>query len=55
MLFLIKTVRALLPVVLFLGVPAYFILRFLFRRLRRSVAAPPAPHDAPPPHAPPPV
>ncbi|HWW75533.1 MAG TPA: DUF4349 domain-containing protein [Pyrinomonadaceae bacterium] len=63
-LFLIKAVLALLPVVLIIGVPAYFILRFLFRRLRRSTAATqPQPHTQPhqpqpspyeePPHTPP--
>ena len=66
-LFLIKAVLALLPVVIILGVPAYFILRFLIRRLRRGNAAPapqyemppqqpaPPPYDAPPPQAPPPL
>lgn len=53
-LFLIKAVLALLPVVIFLGLPAYFILRFLVRRLRRSNAALP-PQQPSPPHAPPPV
>jgi hypothetical protein len=60
-LFLIKAVLALLPVVILLGVPAYFLLRFLFRRLRRSAAAAPPthyeappPHEAPPQHTPPP-
>jgi hypothetical protein len=53
-LFLIKTVLALLPVIIFLGVPAYFILRYLVRRLRRSNAVLPPPHEAPPQHAPPP-
>jgi hypothetical protein len=60
-LFLIKTVLALLPVVILLGVPAYFILRYLVRQLRRSNAAPPPQYEvhpqqpAPPPQAPPPV
>lgn len=64
-LFLIKAVLALLPVVLIIGVPAYFILRFLFRRLRRSAAAlpqrpaqppqppMPPPYEEQPPHTPP--
>jgi hypothetical protein len=59
-LFLIKTVLALLPVVIFLGLPAYFILRYLFRRLSRRNAAPPPQYEAhtqQPAHtqAPPPV
>jgi hypothetical protein len=60
-LFLIKTVLALLPVVILLGLPAYFILRYLFRRLSRSNAARPTQYEvppqqpAPPPQAPPPV
>ena len=55
-LFLIKAVLALLPVVLIIGVPAYFILRFLFRRLRRSAASQPQQQPAPqqqPPMPPP--
>lgn len=44
-LFLIRVLLALLPVALFLGVPAYFLLRYLVRRLRRR----PAPTYAPQP------
>jgi hypothetical protein len=50
-LFLIRAVLALLPVVLFLGLPAYFILRYLLRRMNRRV---PTPVVTSPP-APPPV
>ena len=65
-LFLIRFLLALLPVAVIIGLPAYFILRFLVRRLRRSNAAlapqyevppqqpAPPPYDAPP-QAPPPV
>jgi hypothetical protein len=38
-LFLIRALLALLPVALFLGVPAYFLLRFAVRRARRARAA----------------
>lgn len=55
-LFLISTALALIPVLLFLVLPAYLILRFILRRLSRraptpapSVASPIAP---PPPQAP---
>jgi hypothetical protein len=47
-LFFIRLLVALIPVVLFLGLPAYFILRFLVRRLRAR-PAPPAPQYQPPP------
>jgi uncharacterized protein DUF4349 len=47
-LFFIRLLVALIPVVLFLGLPAYFILRFLIRRLRAR-PAPPAPQYQPPP------
>ena len=50
-LFLIRALLALLPVVLFLGLPAYFILRYLLRRVNRRAPPPPVA----PPHAPPPV
>jgi hypothetical protein len=52
-LFLIRAVLALLPVAIFLGLPAYFLLRFLVRRLRRRGPAPPPPtpmYEAPPTH-----
>ncbi|HJQ35471.1 MAG TPA: DUF4349 domain-containing protein [Pyrinomonadaceae bacterium] len=51
-LFLIKAVLALLPVALIIGVPAYFILRFLVRRLRRNAVAPPQPAQPPQPPMP---
>jgi hypothetical protein len=52
-LFLIRAALALLPVVLFLVLPAYFILRWILRRMNRRapapvVASPPAPPPAPP-------
>ena len=47
-LFLIRVLLALIPVLLFLGVPAYFLLRFLGRRLR-SRPAPIAPQFQQPP------
>lgn len=47
-LFLIRAALALLPVALFIGLPAYLLLRFLVRRLRRRAPAPqPHPHPAP--------
>lgn len=54
-LFLIRVLLALLPVALFIGVPAYFLLRYVVRRLRRR-PAPPQPHQPaqefqPPPHS----
>lgn len=49
-LFFIRLLLALIPVVLFVGLPAYFILRFLVRRLRARPAPPaPQPHYQPPP------
>lgn len=52
-LFLIRALLALLPVFLFIVMPAYFILRYLLRRMSRrvrpSVTASPV---APPPQAP---
>jgi hypothetical protein len=42
-LFLIRVALALLPVVIFIGLPAYFILRYLVRRARRRRPAPPQP------------
>jgi hypothetical protein len=54
-LFLIRVLLALLPVALFIGVPAYFILRYLVRRLRRRPVPPHTPQPAqefqPPPHS----
>jgi hypothetical protein len=52
-LFLIRAALALLPVVIFLVLPAYFILRWLLRRVNRRapapvVASPPAPPPMPP-------
>lgn len=53
-LFLIRALLALLPVFIFLVLPAYFILRWMFRRLNRRVrpveAAPPV--VAPPQQSP---
>jgi len=52
-LFLIRVVLALLPVALFIGVPAYFLLRYLIRRARRRPAPPQPPLQEfqPPPSA----
>ncbi|HEX8352032.1 MAG TPA: DUF4349 domain-containing protein [Pyrinomonadaceae bacterium] len=54
-LFLIRVVLALLPVALFIGVPAYLLLRYLFRRARRRPAPPLPPQPAqefqPPPRS----
>jgi hypothetical protein len=47
-LFFIRLLLALIPVAIFVGLPAYFILRYLGRRLRAR-PAPPAPHYQPPP------
>jgi hypothetical protein len=48
-LFFIRLLLALIPVVIFVGLPAYFILRYLVRRLRERPAPPPAPQYQPPP------
>jgi hypothetical protein len=42
-LFFIRLLVALIPIALFLGLPAYFVLRFIARRLRARPAPPPAP------------
>ncbi len=47
-LFLIRLLLALIPVVVFIGLPAYFLLRYLARRVRRR-PAPPAPQYQTPP------
>ncbi len=47
-LFFIRLLLALIPVVIFIGLPAYFLLRYLMRRVR-SRPAPPAPQYQPPP------
>jgi hypothetical protein len=47
-LFFIRLLLALIPVVIFVGLPAYFILRYLVRRARAR-PAPPAPQYQPPP------
>ena len=47
-LFFIRLLLALIPVVIFVGLPAYFILRYLARRARTR-PVPPAPHYQPPP------
>jgi hypothetical protein len=54
-LFLIRAVLALIPVLIFLVLPAYFILRFILRRLSRRAPTPApavASPIAPPPQAP---
>ena len=49
-LFFIRLLVALIPVALFIGLPAYFILRYVARRLRaRPVPPPAAPQYQPPP------
>jgi hypothetical protein len=54
-LFLIRVALALLPVAIFIGLPAYFILRYLVRRARRRPAPPQPPvqefQPQPPPNA----
>jgi hypothetical protein len=48
-LFFIRLLLALIPVAIFIGLPAYFLLRYLVRRVR-SRPAPPAPqYQQPPP------
>lgn len=47
-LFFIRLLLALIPVALFIGLPAYFLLRYLARRVRAR-PAPPAPQFQPPP------
>ncbi|HEX8282178.1 MAG TPA: DUF4349 domain-containing protein [Pyrinomonadaceae bacterium] len=47
-LFLIRLLLALIPVVVFIGLPAYFLLRYLVRRVRRARPAPPAQEYQPP-------
>ena len=49
-LFLIRLLLALLPVALFIGVPAYFLLRYLVRRARRARPAQPPMPPQPPAH-----
>ena len=51
-LFLIRALLALIPVFIFLVLPAYFILRYLLRRINRRV---PPPVVAQQPVQPPPV
>jgi hypothetical protein len=53
-LFMIRAALALIPVFLFLVLPAYFIVRFLLRRMSRREPAPvvAAPPVAPPAHSP---
>ncbi|MBV8858637.1 MAG: DUF4349 domain-containing protein [Acidobacteria bacterium] len=48
-LFFIRLILALIPFVIFIGLPAYFILRYLVRRARERPAPPPAPQYQPPP------
>jgi hypothetical protein len=47
-LFFIRLLLALIPVALFIGLPLYFLVRYLARRVRAR-PAPPAPHYQPPP------
>ena len=48
-LFLIKAVLALLPVAVILGLPAFFLLRFVVRRARRRPVPPPPAQEFPQP------
>jgi hypothetical protein len=48
-LFLIRLLLALIPIALFIGLPAYLLLRYLVRR-QRARPAPPVPQHQPPPH-----
>ena len=48
-LFFIRLLLALIPVVIFIGLPAYFILRYLARRLRARPAPPAPPQYQPQP------
>jgi hypothetical protein len=56
-LFLIRVLLALLPIALFIGLPAYFILRYIVRRARLRPAPPLPPQPVqefqpqPPPNA----
>jgi Domain of unknown function (DUF4349) len=46
-LFLIRLLLALLPVAVFIGLPAYFLVRYLARRVRRARPEPPEPPQPP--------
>jgi hypothetical protein len=48
-LFFVRLLLALIPVVLFIGLPAYFLLRYLTRRLRSRPTAPAPQYQPPPP------
>ena len=48
-LFFIRFLLALVPLVIFLGIPAFFLLRYLARRVRARPVPAPAPHYQPPP------
>ena len=56
-LFLIRVLLALLPIAIFLGLPVYFVLRYIVRRARLRPAPPQPPqpvqefHPQPPPNA----
>lgn len=52
-LFFIRLLLALIPIALFLGVPAYFILRYLARRVRARPVPPVPPYPQPYPQPPP--
>jgi hypothetical protein len=52
-LFLIRLLLAFIPIALFIGLPAYFLLRYVVRR-QRARPARPVPQHQPPPHQPPP-
>ena len=48
-LFFIRLLLALIPVAIFIGLPAYFLLRYLVRRVRSRPAPPAPPYQPPPP------
>jgi hypothetical protein len=51
-LFFIRLLLALIPVLIFIGVPLYFLMRFLARRARARPVPPAPPHYQPPPPPP---
>jgi hypothetical protein len=48
-LFFIRLLLALIPVAIFIGLPAYFLRRYLVRRARARPAPPAPPYQPPPP------